>query len=149
MFGKPETTPGGLALKFYASVRIDVRRIEVLKDGDLVIGSRHRARVVKNKFAPPLRVAEFDIMNDEGISKAGGLLDVAIELGIMSKSSSFYNYAGKTLAQGREGAKQHIKDNPKFAEELEKKIRETVASGKKIPKELGDEKADGIPKYIR
>jgi len=142
MFGNPETTPGGLALKFYSSVRIDIRRIDTIKEGDNVVGVRARVRVVKNKVAPPLRVAEFDIMNDEGISKAGGLLDVAIELGIMSKSSSFYNYAGKTLAQGREGAKQHIKDNPKFAEELEKKIRETVASGKKIPKELGDEEKE-------
>ena len=142
MFGNPETTPGGLALKFYSSVRLDIRRVDTIKEGDNVIGVRARVRVVKNKVAPTLRVAEFDIMNDEGISKVGSLLDVAVELGILTKSGSFYNYLGKTLAQGREGAKQHFKDNPKFAEEIEKKIRETVASGKKIPKEIGDEQAD-------
>ena len=140
MFGNPETTPGGLALKFYASVRIDLRRIEVLKDGEKVIGSRHRARIVKNKVAPPLRVAEFDIMEVEGISKSGGLLDVAIDLGLIAKSGSFFNFNGKPIAQGREGAKAYIKDNHKFSEELEKKIRETIASGKKIPKEIGEEK---------
>lgn len=136
MFGNPETTPGGLALKFYSSVRIDLRRIEVLKDGDIVIGSRHRARIVKNKVAPPLRVAEFDIMNDEGISKAGGLIDVATELGIMDKKGSFFNYNGKVLAQGREGAKMAFREDAKLSEEVEKRIREVVASGKKIPKEL-------------
>ncbi len=142
MFGNPETTPGGLALKFYASVRIDIRRIESIKDGDLVIGTRARARIVKNKVAPPLRVAEFDIMNDEGISKSGGLLDVASELGIIKKSGSFFNYEGKVLAQGREGAKQYFRDNPKFADEIEKKIREGVSSGKTaVPKELGEEAA--------
>ena len=138
MFGNPETTPGGLALKFYSSVRIDLRRIEVLKDGEQVIGSRIRARIVKNKVAPPLRVAEFDIMEKGGISRAGGLLDVAVELGLMTKSGSFFNYSGKPIAQGREGAKVYIEEHPKFAEELEKKIREMVASGKKLPKELGE-----------
>jgi recombination protein RecA len=143
MFGNPETTPGGLALKFYSSVRIDIRRIESLKDGDLVIGTRARARVVKNKVAPPLRVAEFDIMNDEGISKSGGLLDVGVEMGIITKAGSFFSYEGKVIAQGREGAKVYIKDNPKFAEELDKKIRDMVASGKKVvPKELGEEKEE-------
>ncbi|MDP3994217.1 MAG: recombinase RecA [bacterium] len=131
MFGNPETTPGGLALKFYSSVRIDLRRIEVLKDGEKVIGSRHRGRVVKNKVAPPLRVAELDIMEDEGISRSGGILDVAVEMGIISKSGSFYNYEGKPLAQGKEGTKAYIKENAKFADEIEKKIREKVASGKK------------------
>lgn len=140
MFGNPETTPGGLALKFYSSVRIDLRRIEVLKDGEAVIGSRHRARVVKNKVAPPLRVAEFDIMADEGISKTGGLVDVAVDLGLIEKKGSFYHYEGKVLAQGREAAKVAIKENKKLAGELEKKIREMVASGKKIPKEIGEEK---------
>lgn len=139
MFGNPETTPGGLALKFYASVRIDTRRIEVLKDGDNVIGSRHRARIVKNKVAPPLRVAEFDIMNEEGISKAGGILDVATELGLVEKKGSFFSYNGSVLAQGREGAKLELRENQKLADELEARIRETVASGKKaIPKELGE-----------
>jgi len=142
MFGNPETTPGGLALKFYSSVRIDLRRIEVLKDGEQVIGSRHRARVVKNKVAPPLRVAEFDIMEKEGISRSGGLLDVACELGVIAKSGSFFNYDGKPLAQGREGAKAYIEEHAKFADELDKKIREMVASGKKLPKELGEEKEE-------
>mgnify|MGYP001582187066 CR=1 FL=1 len=142
MFGNPETTPGGLALKFYASLRIDLRRIEVLKDGEQVIGSRHRARIVKSKVAPPLRVAEFDIMEDEGISRSGGLLDVAVELGLISKSGSFYNFDGKPLAQGKEGAKAYIKEHIKFAEDLDKKIREIVASGKKLPKEIGEEKED-------
>jgi len=141
MFGNPETTPGGLALKFYASVRIDLRRIEVLKDGDKVIGSRHRARIVKNKVAPPLRVAEFDIMEGkEGVSRPGGLLDVATDLGLISKSGSFLSYDGKVIAQGREAAKLYLNEHQKFEEELEKKIREIVASGKKIPKELGEEK---------
>jgi len=138
MFGNPETTPGGLALKFYSSVRIDLRRIEVLKDGDTAIGSRHRARIVKNKVAPPLRVAEFDIMNEEGISKSGGLLDVAVDLALIDKKGSFFNFNGKVLGQGREGTKSAIRDDKKLAEELEKKIRDAVASGKKIPKEIGE-----------
>lgn len=140
MFGNPETTSGGLALKFYSSVRLDVRRIEVLKDGDTAIGSRHRVRVVKNKVAPPLRVAELDIMADEGISKAGGLLDVAVDLAIVEKKGSFFNYNGKALAQGREGAKAYISENMKFAKELEEKIRHAVASGKRVPKEIGEKK---------
>ncbi|MFZ5932943.1 MAG: recombinase RecA [Patescibacteria group bacterium] len=138
MFGNPETTPGGLALKFYASVRLDVRRIEVLKDGEVAVGSRHRVRVVKNKIAPPLKIAELDIMADKGISRSGGLLDVAVELGLMSKSGSFFNYDGKPIAQGREGAKAYIEEHARFSEELEKKIREMVASGKKLPKEIGE-----------
>lgn len=142
MFGNPETTPGGLALKFYSSVRLDIRRIEVLKDGEKVIGSRHRVRVVKNKVAPPLRVAEFDIMETEGISKSGGLIDVATEFGLMEKKGSFFNYNGKPLAQGREGAKMTLRTDIKLAEEIEKKIREIVALGKKIPKEIGEEKEE-------
>lgn len=138
MFGNPETTPGGLALKFYSSVRIDLRRIEVLKDGEEVVGSRHRARIVKNKVAPPLRVAEFDIMADEGVSKAGGLLDVAVDLALIDKKGSFYNFKDKVLAQGREGARLEIKGNKKLADEIEKKIREVLASGKKVPKEIGE-----------
>jgi recombination protein RecA len=142
MFGNPETTPGGLALKFYSSVRIDLRRIEVLKDGEKVIGSRHRARIVKNKVAPPLRVAEFDIMETEGISKTGGLLDVGLELGLIGKSGSFFNYQGKPIAQGKEAAKMYLRDNPKVAEEIDKKIRDMVASGKKLPKEIGEEEKE-------
>jgi recombination protein RecA len=138
MFGNPETTTGGMALKFYASVRIDLRRIEVLKDGEKVIGSRHRARIVKNKVAPPLRVAEFDIMEEEGISRTGGILDVALELGVMGKSGSFFNYEGKPIAQGKEAAKLYLKEHTKVADEIEKKIRELAASGKKLPKEIGE-----------
>lgn len=138
MFGNPETTPGGLALKFYASVRIDMRRIEMIKEAEQVIGVRARARIVKNKVAPPLKLAEFDIMNDEGISRAGGLLDVAAELGIIGKNGSFFNYDGKPIAQGREAAKSYIRENNKFATEIEKKIREMAASGKKMPKEIGE-----------
>lgn len=140
MFGNPETTSGGLALKFYSSVRLDVRRIEILKDGDTAIGSRHRVRVVKNKVAPPLRIAELDIMADEGISKAGGLLDVAVDLALIEKKGSFFNYNGKVMAQGREGAKVFINEHKKFAKELEEKIRRAVASGKKVPKGLGETK---------
>ena len=142
MFGNPETTPGGLALKFYSSVRIDVRRIEVLKDGDMVIGSRHRARIVKNKVAPPLRIAEFDIMNDEGISRTGGLLDVAVDLALIEKKGSFFSYDGKPLAQGKEGAKMLLRGDKKLAEEIERRIREAVAAGKKVPKEIGEEKKE-------
>lgn len=142
MFGNPETTPGGLALKFYSSVRIDVRRIEILKDGDKAIGSRVRARIVKNKVAPPLRVAEFDIMNDRGISKEGSLLDAAAELGIIEKKGSFFNYGGKVIAQGKEGAKTYLKDNPEVAVEIDKKVRAVVTSGKELPKEIGEEKEE-------
>jgi recombination protein RecA len=142
MFGNPETTPGGLALKFYASVRIDMRRIDMIKEAEQVIGVRVRTRIVKNKVAPPLKVAEFDIMNDEGISRAGGLLDVACELGIIGKSGSFFNYEGKPIAQGREAAKAYIREKEKFASEIEKKIRDIAASGKKLPKEIGEEKEE-------
>jgi recombination protein RecA len=138
MFGNPETTPGGLALKFYSSVRIDLRRIEVLKDQDVVIGSRHRARVVKNKVAPPLRVAEFDIMADVGISRAGGLLDVAVDLGIIEKKGSFFSYKGKVIAQGREAVKQMLGTNKTFAAKIEKEIKDMIAKGKKLPKEIGE-----------
>lgn len=140
MFGNPETTPGGLALKFYSSVRLDIRRIETIKDGEEIIGSRHRVRVVKNKVAPPLKKAEFDIMNDEGISRSGGLLDVSVDLGIVDQKGSFFSYNSKSFAQGREAAKAFIKENTKFAEKLEEKIRETLTSGKEIPAELGEEK---------
>ncbi len=140
MFGNPETTPGGLALKFYSSIRLEIRKVDAIKSGELAIGIRARVRVVKNKVAPPLRVAEFDIMNEEGISWSGGLLDVGVELGVIGKSGSFFNYQEKVIAQGREGAKLYIRENPKFAKELEEKIRAAFISNKKIPKELGDEK---------
>lgn len=139
MFGNPETTPGGLALKFYSSVRLDIRRIETLKDGEEIIGSRHRVRVVKNKVAPPLKVAEFDIMNVEGISKAGGLIDVGTELGVLSRSGAFYKYNDETIAQGRDAAKIYLQENPKILAEIDKKIREVLAKGKApLPKEIGE-----------
>lgn len=143
MFGNPETTTGGLALKFYASVRLDIRRIETIKgEGDNITGVRARVRIVKNKVAPPLKVAEFDIMNDEGISKSGNLLDVAVDLGLIRKSGSFFNYEEKVLAQGREGTKDAIRGNKKLADELEKKIRDMAMSGKKLPKEIGEENGE-------
>lgn len=123
MFGNPETTTGGRALKFYASVRIDVRRIESIKVGQEVVGNRVRARVVKNKVAPPFKVAEFDIMYNEGISKVGGILDLGVETGLIEKRGSFYSYGEGRLGQGRENAKQHLRENPETAAELEEGIR--------------------------
>ncbi|OGE26694.1 recombinase RecA [Candidatus Daviesbacteria bacterium RIFCSPHIGHO2_02_FULL_39_12] len=123
MFGNPETTPGGLALKFYTSVRLDIRKIENIKSGDLVIGSRHRVKVVKNKVAPPFRIAEFD-MDENGISHEGELLDVGIELGIVSKSGAFIKWGEKMLGQGRQAAISYLKENLKDAERLEKEIRD-------------------------
>jgi len=124
MFGNPETTPGGRALKFYSSVRLDVRRIESLKRGDQVIGNRTRVKVVKNKVAPPFREAEFDIMYGEGISKEGNILDIAASLDIINKSGAWFSYNGERLAQGRDNAKQVLKDNPSLLEEVEAKVRE-------------------------
>lgn len=123
MFGNPETTPGGLALKFYASVRLDIRRIENIKDGDVVIGSRHRVKVVKNKVAPPFRIAEFD-MDANGISHEGELLDVGIELGILTKSGAFIKWGEKMLGQGRPASTAYLKENKKEAQALEKEIRD-------------------------
>lgn len=123
MFGNPETTPGGLALKFYASVRLDIRRIENIKDGDIVVGSRHRVKVVKNKVAPPFRIAEFD-MDENGISREGELLDVGIELGILVKSGAFIKWGEKMLGQGRPASIAYLKENKKDAAALEKEIRE-------------------------
>jgi recombination protein RecA len=123
MFGNPETTTGGLALKFYSSVRLDIRKIENIKEGDLVVGSRHRVKVVKNKVAPPFRIAEFD-MNENGISHEGELLDVGIELGILTKSGAFIRWGEKMLGQGRAASIAYLKENKKEAEKLEKEIRE-------------------------
>jgi recombination protein RecA len=126
MFGNPETTTGGRALKFYASVRLDMRRIESIKVGQEVVGNRTRVRVVKNKVAPPFKVAEFDIMYNEGISKVGDLLDVGVGMEIIEKRGSFYSYNDERIAQGRENAKNHLRENPELAEELESKIREAA-----------------------
>src|SRR5437867_5254641 len=129
MFGNPEVTPGGRALKFYASVRLDVRRIEQIKQGTEVVGNRTRVRVVKNKVAPPFRVAEFDIMYNEGISKAGGLIDVGIELAIVRKTGSFFSFGDVRLGQGRENAKEFLRRNTEMGQEIERQIREQTISG--------------------
>lgn len=123
MFGNPETTTGGLALKFYASVRLDIRKIENIKEGDMVVGSRHRVKVVKNKVAPPFRIAEFD-MNENGISHEGELLDIGVELGILTKSGSFIKWGEKMLGQGRQASSDYLRENKKEAEKLEKEIRD-------------------------
>lgn len=123
MFGSPETTTGGRALKFYSSVRLDVRRIESLKQAGEVIGNRTRIKVVKNKIAPPFKEAEFDIMFGEGISRVGDILDIAAGIDIVNKSGAWYAYEGNKIGQGRENAKQYLKDNPAVCEEIEKKVR--------------------------
>ncbi|TAL08583.1 MAG: recombinase RecA [Chloroflexota bacterium] len=126
MFGNPETTPGGRALKFYASVRLDIRRIETIKSGTDAVGNRVRVKVVKNKVAPPFRVAEFDVMYGEGVSKEGGLLDVGVAMDVVDKTGSWFTYAETRLGQGREASKDFLKANPPIAAEIEAKIRSMV-----------------------
>jgi recombination protein RecA len=128
MFGNPETTSGGKALKFYSSVRIDMRKIGNIEDGEQVIGSRHRAKIVKNKVAPPFRKVEFDIMNEGGISQIGSVLDVAVDRGIVNKSGSFYKYEGEVLAQGREATKEALEENHKLTKKIEAEIWKQVES---------------------
>jgi len=123
MFGNPETTTGGRALKFYASVRVDIRRIASIKDGDVVVGGRTRVKIVKNKVAPPFREAEFDVMYGEGISRTGDLLDLAVEKRIIEKSGAWFAYSGERLGQGRENAKQFLKDNPDIYKIIEERVR--------------------------
>ena len=137
MFGNPETTPGGRALKFYSSVRMDIRRIENIKQDGNVVGSRTRVKVVKNKVAPPFREAEFDIIYGKGISKEGNLLDIAVNLEIIDKSGSWFSYNGERIGQGRENAKTYLLENPKMAEEIENKIRDNYATA--FEKSLVDE----------
>ncbi len=129
MFGSPETTTGGKALKFYASVRLDVRRIETLKDGTEAIGSRVKVKVVKNKVSPPFRVAEFDMIFGSGISREGGLIDMGVEHGIVRKAGAWYTYEGEQLGQGKENARGFLRDNPDLANEIEKKIKEKLGIG--------------------
>jgi recombination protein RecA len=126
MFGNPETTPGGRALKFYSSVRLDVRKIENLKDGTDVVGSRTRVKVVKNKVAPPFRQCEFDIMYGKGISKEGSLLDVGVDMEIVKKSGAWFTYEGDQIGQGRENARQFLVEHPEVAREIERRVREAV-----------------------
>jgi recombination protein RecA len=125
MFGNPETTTGGNALKFYASLRIDIRKIGNIQEGDQIVGSRHRVKIVKNKMAPPFRLAEFD-MNDSGISRSGDILDIGVEKGILEKSGSFFKYKGEVIGQGREAVKGYFEENPKVMQEIEKEIWEKV-----------------------
>src|SRR6201987_4250487 len=132
MFGSPETTSGGKALKFYASVRLDVRRIETLKDGTEAVGNRTRVKVVKNKGAPPFKQAEFDILYGIGISKEGSLIDLGVEHGIVRKSGAWYTYDGDQLGQGKENARNFLRENPDVADEIEKKIKEKLGIGAQL-----------------
>ncbi|MEY2829483.1 MAG: hypothetical protein RIQ33_1341 [Bacteroidota bacterium] len=129
MFGNPETTTGGNALKFYASVRLDIRRIGQIKDGDEIIGNHVKVKVVKNKVAPPFRVCEFDIVYGQGISKVGEIIDLGVDAGIVQKSGSWFSYEGAKLGQGRDAVKQLMLDNPEMAIEIEKKVKDKIAAG--------------------
>ncbi len=145
MFGNPETTTGGNALKFYASVRLDIRRIGAIKDKETVVGNQTRVKVVKNKMAPPFRVVEFDIMYGEGVSKMGEILDLGISAGVIEKSGAWFSYDGERIGQGRENAKQYLKDNPKSAEAIEAQIRSNaglVAGGMMAGQEAESEDDD-------
>jgi recombination protein RecA len=132
MFGSPETTPGGRALKFYSSVRLDIRRIESLKDGAEVVGNRTRVKVVKNKCAPPFRQAEFDIMYGKGISREGSVIDLGVELGIVKKSGAWFTYEGEQLGQGREKAKEFLVDNPELMVEITDKVMRKAGIGEAL-----------------
>lgn len=133
MFGNPEITPGGRALKFYASVRLDIRRIESLKQGAEIVGNRVRVKVVKNKLAPPFRMAEFDITYGEGISKQGGIIDLGLDLGVINKSGAWYTHSDDRLGQGRENTKQFLKENKDVAEKIEREIKEKMSPAKEEP----------------
>ena len=126
MFGNPETTTGGRALKFYASVRVDIRRIASIKDGEQVIGNQTRVKVVKNKMAPPFKVVEFDIMYGGGVSKVGELIDLGDKAGVVEKSGSWFSYDGQRIGQGRENAKNYLREHPEVAQAIEKKVRENA-----------------------
>ena len=140
MFGNPETTPGGRALKFYASVRLDIRKIENIKQDGEVVGNRAKVKVIKNKVAPPFREAEFDIVYGKGISKEGNILDLAVNLDIIEKSGSWFSYNGERIGQGRENVKQYLTENPKLLNEIEQKIRENFNTA--FEKSLGEEEID-------
>lgn len=148
MFGNPETTTGGNALKFYASVRIDIRRVTSIKSGDEVLGNEVRCKVVKNKVAPPFRKAEFDIMFGEGISRAGEILNMGVDLEIIKKSGAFFSYNGTKIAQGKEAAKAIIKDNPELADELEALINEKIRGGAELPEEPEEGAAEEVDDEI-
>jgi recombination protein RecA len=143
MFGSPETTPGGRALKFYSSVRLDIRRIESIKDGAEVVGNRTRVKVVKNKVAPPFRQAEFDIMYGKGISREGSLLDMAVEMGIVKKSGAWFTYDGEQLGQGRENAKNFLSDNMEMMVEISEKVKTQAGIGGEVEEVFSE--ADEAP----
>ena len=143
MFGSPETTPGGRALKFYSSVRLDIRRIEAIKDGTDVVGNRTRVKVVKNKCSAPFKQAEFDIMYGKGISREGSLLDVAIELGFVKKSGAWFTYEGEQLGQGRENVKTFLSENPQLMAEINDRVRECLT-----PKERGAGRGRDRPRRL-
>jgi recombination protein RecA len=128
MFGNPETTTGGNALKFYASVRADIRRTGQIKDGEEIVGNRTKVKIVKNKIAPPFRVAEFDIMYNEGISKTGDVLDLAVQHGVVGKSGAWFDYNDAKIGQGREATKKYLKENKDVLAEIEQKVRDIVAA---------------------
>jgi recombination protein RecA len=144
MFGSPETTPGGRALKFYSSVRLDIRRIEAIKDGAEVTGSRTRVKVVKNKVAPPFRQAEFDIMYGQGISREGALLDLAVEMAIAKKSGAWFTYEGEQLGQGRENAKNFLREHPELMVDMEQKIRNLAGLNGEVEAEFSDQDEEPI-----
>jgi recombination protein RecA len=144
MFGSPETTTGGKALKFYASIRLDVRRIETLKDGTEMVGNRTRIKVAKNKMAPPFKLAEFDILYGQGISREGGLIDVGVDVGLVRKAGAWYTYEGDQLGQGKENARSFLKDNPDLANELEKRIKEKLGVGPQVDAEQAPAEPTGI-----
>jgi recombination protein RecA len=148
MFGSPETTTGGKALKFYASVRLDVRRIETLKDGTEPVGSRTRVKVVKNKVAPPFKQAEFDILYGIGISREGGLIDLGVDKGFIRKSGAWYTYDGDQLGQGKENARAFLRDNPDLADELEKRIKEKLGIGPQVDAPAGASVPAAAPRPI-
>ncbi len=137
MFGNPETTTGGRALKFYSSVRIDIRRIAAIKDGDAVVGGRTRVKVVKNKVAPPFREAEFDVMYGEGISREGDLLDLAVDKRIVEKTGAWFSYSGERLGQGRENVKQYLKEHPELTQTIEDRVRKELGIGGREPEPAG------------
>ena len=149
MFGNPETTTGGNALKFYASVRLDIRRIGQIKESaDNITGNRTKVKVVKNKVAPPFKVVEFDIMYGEGISKVGEIIDLGVELEIIKKSGSWFSYEGSKLGQGRDAVKQMLLDNPEVCEELETKIRARFAEDKAVVEKVLDDKSLQKPNFV-
>lgn len=150
LYGNPETTPGGRALKFFASVRLDVRRQEQIKNGAVAIGNHTRVKVVKNKVAPPFKEAEFDILYGEGISKEGNILDVAVELEIIKKSGAWFSYEGLKIGQGRDNARNYLKENPEFCTRIERLIREKMnPSRDRVVVEMTENEENNIDDFVK